>query len=72
MSVWATLPTDRSSTSFISATGLQLADQYQYTHSMHLPAGTKVEMQYVYDNSADNPRNPNQPPKKVTFGSRRQ
>jgi Tfp pilus assembly protein PilF len=33
-----------------------------------LPAGTTLEMKYVFDNSADNRFNPNQPPKEVLCG----
>ena len=35
---------------------------------MALPRGTTLRMRYTYDNSAGNPRNPNQPPKRVTYG----
>ncbi len=31
-------------------------------------AGTRVVMEAVHDNSADNIHNPNQPPKRVTWG----
>ncbi len=34
-----------------------------------LPAGTTVTMRYHYDNSADNVRNPNSPPKRVQGGN---
>ncbi|HWE00293.1 MAG TPA: hypothetical protein VG345_14685, partial [Bryobacteraceae bacterium] len=34
-----------------------------------LPAGTVVSMRYHYDNSVDNPRNPNHPPKEVRGGN---
>ena len=43
-------------------------DQYKYAEPIKLPKGTKLEMEYTYDNTAENPRNPNSPPKKVTFG----
>lgn len=33
-----------------------------------LPKGTTIEMEYVYDNSADNPRNPTHPPGRVAYG----
>jgi mono/diheme cytochrome c family protein len=42
--------------------------QYQYKESMPLPGGTTIAFEYTYDNSADNPRNPSNPPKRVTFG----
>jgi hypothetical protein len=43
-------------------------EQYRYAVPVRLPAGTRVEMVYRYDNSAGNPRNPNVPPKRVRFG----
>ncbi len=41
---------------------------YQYAQPVHLPAGTRLDMAYTYDNSADNLHNPNSPPKWVRFG----
>jgi len=43
-------------------------DEYRYTTPVHLPAGTRVEMRYVYDNSAANPHNPHHPPQPVRSG----
>ena len=43
-------------------------DVYRYLRPIALPRGTTLMMQYTYDNSADNIRNPNRPPKRVTFG----
>lgn len=43
-------------------------DVYRYTRPVLLPRGTTVMMQYIYDNSARNVRNPNRPPRRVTFG----
>lgn len=42
--------------------------QYRYADPVHLPKGTRIEMRYVYDNSASNPHNPSNPPQRVTFG----
>ena len=42
--------------------------QYRYAAPVHLPKGTRIEMQYVYDNSDGNPHNPSDPPKRVTYG----
>jgi len=42
--------------------------QYLYAAPVRLPAGTDVVMEFTYDNSADNPRNPNNPPKRVVWG----
>jgi tetratricopeptide (TPR) repeat protein len=33
-----------------------------------LPKGTTLSVRYTFDNSADNPRNPRQPPARVTWG----
>ncbi len=43
---------------------------YRLKEPMHLPRGTVVSMRYHYDNSQDNPRNPNNPPKEVRAGIR--
>jgi Flp pilus assembly protein TadD len=45
-------------------------DEYTFRTPMFLPAGTKIALEVVYDNSADNVRNPNQPPKRVIGGER--
>jgi hypothetical protein len=41
---------------------------YTYADPVKLPKGTRIEMEYTYDNSANNPRNPVTPPKRVTYG----
>jgi tetratricopeptide (TPR) repeat protein len=43
-------------------------DVYHYREPVLLPAGTRVDMSYLYDNSRDNPRNPHAPPRRVTYG----
>jgi hypothetical protein len=43
-------------------------DAYRYASPIALPAGTRLSMEYTYDNSENNPANPNRPPKRVTFG----
>jgi tetratricopeptide (TPR) repeat protein/mono/diheme cytochrome c family protein len=43
---------------------------YSYARPVSLPKGTAVEMRYVYDNSANNPSNPNSPPAAVYGGNR--
>jgi mono/diheme cytochrome c family protein len=43
-------------------------DEFLYAKNVHLPRGTVIDQKYVFDNSADNVRNPNQPPKRVTWG----
>jgi len=41
---------------------------YQYTTPVKLSAGTRIVMEGVHDNSAENARNPSQPPTRVTWG----
>jgi len=41
---------------------------YQYATPLRLPAGTRLEATFTFDNSAENPRNPSTPPKRVMFG----
>ena len=43
---------------------------YRYVEPVFLPAGTTVVARWTFDNSSGNPRNPNRPPKAVTFGQR--
>jgi tetratricopeptide (TPR) repeat protein len=43
---------------------------YRYAEPVRLPKGTKVSMRYVYDNSEENPLNPNRPPVRVRGGNR--
>lgn len=42
--------------------------QYRYREPVHLPKGTRIEFEYVYDNSEANPHNPSHPPVPVTWG----
>src|SRR5207244_12883793 len=43
-------------------------DLYQLAVPLALPRGSVIAMRYTYDNSAGNPKNPNKPPRRVTFG----
>jgi hypothetical protein len=43
-------------------------ENYRYQTPVLLPAGTRLEMEFRYDNSARNPRNPSRPPKRVQWG----
>ena len=43
---------------------------YRYVTPFTLPKGTTLAMRYTYDNSADNPRNPDRPPQRVLWGPR--
>lgn len=41
---------------------------YQFAHPLRLPKGTRINVEWTYDNSAKNPRNPSDPPRRVTYG----
>ena len=66
---WTTLPTGlRRSVLTITDWDFNWQDIYQLKTPLALKAGTILEMEIEYDNSAQNPRNPNQPPKRVLWG----
>ncbi len=68
---WATLP-DRTRRWLIKISDWDINWQgvYAYREPVALPKGAQVEMHITYDNSASNPRNPSQPPKRVRTGPR--
>jgi len=67
----ATLPDGTKKTLIhISHWDLNWQAVYRYEEPVDLPAGTTISMRFTYDNSADNIRNPNQPPKRVLAGNR--
>jgi Flp pilus assembly protein TadD len=43
-------------------------DMYYYREPLHLPKGTRLSMRYTFDNSAENPHNPQVPPRRVRWG----
>ena len=45
-------------------------DVYRVREPYVLPAGTTLSMRFTYDNSAGNPRNPSDPPRRVRAGNR--
>lgn len=42
---------------------------YEYAAPIFLPKGTTLSMEFTFDNSSDNPRNPHHPPVAVHYGS---
>ena len=42
--------------------------EHVYTTPLELPKGTRIDVESFYDNSAENPRNPNRPPQPVRWG----
>lgn len=68
---WATLPDGkRKWLIWIPHWNLYWQGVYRYVKPILLPRGTVLHMRYTYDNSADNPLNPNSPPKWVHSGNR--
>jgi WD40-like Beta Propeller Repeat len=43
-------------------------DTYRYKAPFELPKGTRIDVKIGWDNSADNPRNPKNPPRRVKWG----
>ena len=43
-------------------------DDYRFSSPVFLPAGSTLVMEYAYDNSAQNPRQPRDPPVRVRYG----
>ncbi len=52
----------------IDAWDFKWQDVYRYVQPLQLPKGAAISFRYTYDNSAENPRNPSRPPKRVTAG----
>ncbi len=43
-------------------------DAYRYQEPVALPAGTRLDLRWTFDNSAGNPHNPSHPPVRVVYG----
>ena len=71
ISAWATLP-DGAHRPLVHISDWEFGwqDQYRLATPIALPAGTLLEMEYVFDNSAQNARNPSHPPERVSWGWR--
>lgn len=48
----------------------QWQDTYAYRTPVALPKGARIDLEATYDNSTSNPRNPNSPPRLVTWGEK--
>lgn len=69
MKVTATLPDGKvEPLIWIKDWDFNWQDQYYYAEPVALPKGTRLDLVAVYDNSSDNPFNPNDPPKRVRAG----
>jgi Tfp pilus assembly protein PilF len=68
---FATLPNGTKETLIhIPQWNLNWQAVYRYAEPVRLPKGTTISLRYVYDNSEDNPLNPNRPPARVMAGNR--
>jgi len=66
---WAELPDhSRRELLLIDDWDFDWQDEYRYVTPVRLPRGSTIHMDWSFDNSADNPRNPSSPPQRVTYG----
>jgi mono/diheme cytochrome c family protein len=68
MTAQATLPDGKVIPLIKSHWDFNWQDVYRFRDVIKLPAGTKIDVEAKFDNSAANPYNPNSPPKLVGFG----
>ena len=67
--MWAELPNGKKKDMvLISDWDFNWQDTYRYKKPFVLPKGTVVKAEWSWDNTADNPRNPNSPPKLIKWG----
>ena len=45
-------------------------NSYHFRKPLHFPAGTRIDIVATFDNSAENPNNPNQPPRPISWGEK--
>lgn len=69
MKAWVTLPDGTEKPLiYVDKWDFNWQMAYMLKQPLHIPAGSKVHVEAFYDNSKDNPNNPSNPPKLVTFG----
>jgi tetratricopeptide (TPR) repeat protein len=69
MDAWAVRPDGaRVPLLHIPAWNFDWQDEYWFAQPISLPAGTRLHLEFVYDNSAANPRNPFSPPRRGRWG----
>ncbi|MCX7665541.1 MAG: hypothetical protein N2112_08350 [Gemmataceae bacterium] len=67
--VWAELPDGKTKHLLhIPDWDFNWQDTYQYKKHFVLPKGTVVKAEFLWDNTADNPRNPFNPPRLIQWG----
>ncbi len=66
---WAALPDGaKKELLLIDDWDFNWQDSYAYREPFILPKGTVVHTEWTWDNTAKNPRNPNDPPKRIGWG----
>jgi len=71
MKVTATYPTgEQKSLVWVKPWDFNWQETYVYKEPVALPRGTRITLEAYYDNSSDNPNNPNTPPKLVRWGEK--
>jgi len=69
LTMTATLPDGAKKTLLlISDWDFAWQDRYFFKHPVELPKGTRLDVEIHWDNSTENPRNPSNPPIRVTWG----
>jgi predicted dienelactone hydrolase/mono/diheme cytochrome c family protein len=69
MQLTARLPSGQATTLLkIDDWDLDWQDRYTYAAPIPLPAGTELVAEIGYDNSSENPENPNHPPQRIRWG----
>ncbi len=69
MKVWANFPDGTTQDLiWIKDWDFNWQDQYLYKKPIRIPRGTRVDMEFTYDNSTANVRNPFNPPQRITRG----
>jgi peroxiredoxin len=69
MKVTATFPDGKvQPLIFVKDWDYRWQDTYRFREPVALPKGTRLDLTAAFDNSTGNPRNPSNPPKRVTFG----
>lgn len=69
MKAWATRPGGQEDPLiWIEKWDFNWQDKFVYASPLELPKGTRLDLEAWFDNSAENPRNPSNPPQRVLFG----
>ncbi len=69
LKVWATLPSgEEVPLVWVQNWDFYWQNQYVYREPVRIPKGSTVHVFGCFDNSADNPRNPSDPPQRVMLG----